>query len=270
MSYSQLRLTAGEKWRYERDGYLLRERVFSADDIEDLRAVVEEVRARVIAHATREGAGPEQTLADGHRIQFSSHTAIQWEWREGSREIRLVEPFTHLHERFEALWNDPRLVQPMQDAVGVEEVGPFTSKLNLKRAREGSEFPFHQDFPYWYVAAQERAAEVATAVLFLDDATEANGAIRVIPGSHKRGPWPRDLDEPTRFLTDAKNVDLSTEVTAEAPAGSLLIFGAYLVHRSSPNRTDAHRRAILLSYQPAGRPILHELEFRRELVNELP
>jgi ectoine hydroxylase len=154
--------------------------------------------------------------------------------------------------------------------VGSEEVAPFTCKLNLKRAVEGSEFPFHQDYPYWYVAVGQDAAQVATAIVFLDEATTDNGAVRVIAGSHAAGPAPRDRNEPTEFLADAGRLALDREVTVEVPAGSLLMFGAFLVHRSSPNRTTVHRRALLPSFQPAGRPRLHDVPYRRELVRDLP
>jgi ectoine hydroxylase len=43
-------------------------------------------------------------------------------------------------------------------------------------------------------------------------------------------------------------------VPVEVPAGTLLYFGAFLVHRSSPNRSARQRRALLYSYQPGGWP----------------
>ncbi|WP_410961487.1 phytanoyl-CoA dioxygenase family protein, partial [Salmonella sp. SAL4457] len=87
-------------------------------------------------------------------------------------------PCDHLHPRLAALCEDPRLTAPACDAVGVASVAPFTSKLNLKRAADGSPFPYHQDFPYWWVAVREHAADVCTAILFLDDARAENGALR--------------------------------------------------------------------------------------------
>jgi hypothetical protein len=36
-------------------------------------------------------------------------------------------------------------------------------------------------------------------------------------------------------------------------------FGAFLVHRSLPNRSSGDRRALLYSYQPAGHPHMLEL-----------
>lgn len=263
-------MTSEEREHFERDGFLVRTGVFSSAELDDLRQAVEGVAATVKARARRDGAGPEARLADGHRIQFSSRAAIQWEWREGSEEIRLIEPVAHLDPRLEALFADPRLIQPMQDALNIDDVGPFTSKLNLKRAAEGSEFPYHQDYPYWYVVVEEHAGDIATAIVFLDDAGAGNGALRVLPGSHRHGPAPRDPTDPTRFLADPARLDRHGEVTVEVPAGSVLLFGSLLVHRSSPNESGADRRALLLSFQPAGRPLFHERPFRAELVEQLP
>jgi ectoine hydroxylase len=255
---------------YAEDGFVVREGVFTPTEVAELREAAEEVACSVRERATRSGAGPEGKLADGHRIQFSSKAAIQWEWRDGSPEIRLIEPCDHLHPRLAALFEDPRLTAPACDALGVAPVAPFTSKLNLKRAADGSPFPYHQDFPYWWVAVREHAAEICTAVLLLDDARAENGALRVLPGSHRRGPVPRDPLDPTRFLADPTRLDTSNERVLELAAGSVVWFGAYLVHRSSPNVSGGDRRALLPSFQPIGRPRLQEVPYRPERVEELP
>jgi len=265
-----VRFNEAERETYRRDGFVLRGQVFSAAEIQALCGTVEEVIASVVAHARRPDAGAGFHMADGHRLQFSNRTVIQWEWRHGSQEVRLIEPFTHLHPHFEALWADSRLVEPMHDALGADAVAPYTCKLNLKRPREGSQFPWHQDYPYWYAFTPQTAHEIATAVLFLDDATAANGGIRVLPGSHRHGPAPRERTEPTGFLADPTRIDASREHLVEAEAGSLLFLPSLLLHRSSPNTSARQRRAILLSYQPAGRPRQQELTCRPELVNELP
>jgi ectoine hydroxylase len=265
-----MRLSEDELRSYRTDGFVLRPTVFSSDELAGLRATVEEVIARVVERAHRPGAGPQFHFADGHRAQFSSSTVIQWEWNEGSQEVRLIEPFTHLHSRFDRLWSDARFTEPMKDALGVEEVGPYTCKLNLKRPREGSPFPWHQDYTYWYAFTPAHAHEIATAFLFLDDSTRENGALRLLPGSHLRGPAPRDPGDRMGFLADPQRVDAADERLIEAPAGSLLFFPALLVHRSSPNLSASQRRAILLSFQPAGRPRQSELEWQPERVADLP
>ncbi len=114
------------------------------------------------------------------------------------------------------------------------------------------------------------AHEIVTAILFLDDATAANGALRVLPGSHHAGPAPRDRTEATGYLADPARIDASREILVEAPAGSLLFFPSLLLHRSTANTSDAQRRAILLSFQPAGRPRQENLPWEPERVAELP
>jgi ectoine hydroxylase len=265
-----MRLTEEERARYRRDGFLLRHAVFAEAELVELRRTVEEVIAEIAEHARRVDAGPEMRLADGHRMQFSSRTVIQWEWLEGSQEIRLIEPFTHLHARFESLWNDARLREPFADMLGVEAVSPYTCKLNLKRPREGSEFPWHQDYAYWYAFTPEHAHEIGTVIFFLDDADPDNGAIRVLPGSHRAGPAPRDPGDPTAFLADPRRIDAGAEQVVAAEAGSLLFFPSLLLHRSSPNTSSRQRRAILLSFQPAGRPRQIDLVWRPERVADLP
>jgi ectoine hydroxylase len=264
-------LSAAEHERWRRDGYVVRGRIFDSREIAALVAAVESVATAVRTHAERPGAGPERRLADGHRLQLTSRSAVQWEWREGSREIRLIEPVTHLDARIAAATRDRRIVEPMCAALRVAAVGLFTSKLNLKRPREGSEFPYHQDFPYWYVRVEDAARDIVTAMLFLDDTRISNGALRVLPGSHLHGPAPRRTDgagDPS--LADPAQLDVRGETAVEVPAGSMLMFGSLLVHRSSPNESGAQRRALLFSYQPAGRPDMQQANYRPELLQRLP
>lgn len=73
-----------------------------------------------------------------------------------------------------------------------------------------------------------------------------------------------------KHYADPSLVDESKEVVVEAPAGSLLFFGTFLVHRSFPNESDLQRRALLLSYQPGDGPRRELAPWRPELVDELP
>lgn len=265
-----MRLREAERTAYARDGYLLRHDLFQLAELDNLRSAAEEVVASVVEQA-RAGAGSREfRLAGDHRFQFARQSLIQWEWLEGSGEVRLLEPVTHLDPRLDALWSDPRLAEPVKDFLDVADVCPFTSKLNLKRPQEGSEYPWHQDYPYWYVRTPAHAHEIVNAMIFLDDAARHNGALRVLPGSHRQGPAPRDRSEPSQFLADPSRIDEEKSRLVEAPAGAVLFFPALLLHRSSPNTSERPRRALLLSYQPAGRARQETLPWHPELVHRLP
>jgi ectoine hydroxylase len=90
-------------------------------------------------------------------------------------------------------------------------------------------------------------------MLFLDDATLENGCLQVAPGSHRDGRRPNRTDAAGLDLLqmDTSQFDLKQLVPLEVPAGSVVFFGSYLVHCSSPNRSSKDRRALLYSYQPA-------------------
>ena len=107
------------------------------------------------------------------------------------------------------------------------------------------------------------AHRMATAMIFLDDATLENGCLEVGPGTHRVGKHPqrRDADGFGSLEMDTGIFDLGRLVPLEVPAGTVAFFGAFLVHRSLPNRSDGDRRALLYTYQPEGHT--HALELNR-------
>jgi ectoine hydroxylase-related dioxygenase (phytanoyl-CoA dioxygenase family) len=75
---------------------------------------------------------------------------------------------------------------------------------------------------------------VVNSMWAFDDFTEANGATRVVPGSHKRSKAEYDPDEPT--------------VALEMPAGSVIFYTGTLLHRGGANHTDRARLGVILEY----------------------
>ena len=59
------------------------------------------------------------------------------------------------------------------------------------------------------------------------------------------------LDLHDRF-TDPDHFDEANQVPAIVPAGSLVFFNPHAVHGSEPNVSERPRRAMVLTYQPAG------------------
>jgi ectoine hydroxylase len=179
-------------------------------------------------------------------------TTVKWERGVEGRKVRGLEFFAHLSPAIMAWAMDPRLTDPCKAACDAEEVVLFTEKLNMKRAELGGPVELHQDFPYW-VDFAPHAGRVVTAMLFLDDATQENGCLQVAPASHRDGERPKRTDANGLDLLqmDQSQFDLTSLLPLEVPAGSVVYFGAYLVHCSSPNRSGKDRRALLYSYQPS-------------------
>lgn len=251
-------------------GYFVCERVFREREVARLRAVTDVVLEKLAAGAPSRTVA-SRTWEDGHRLDEIDGVTVHWEPGHEGDIIRSVNPLTELSPVLEALWTDERLTGPVKELMGfAHDVGPFGSALNLKRAGAGSAFLWHQDYPYWYCCVGDDAKDVATVLLFLDDATADNGPVELIPGSHRHGPARRDRNEGTGMMADPGVVDASRAVRVVVPAGSILCFPGLAIHRSGPNTSAHDRRTILLRFQPAGRVQLQETAADLSRLSELP
>lgn len=195
-----------------------------------------------------------------YMFEYQKQLAMYVKWEPDAPEVlQGIEPFVHFNKELTAWGLDPRMIDPCKAIVGQDDIVLYTEKLNLKRAHRGGQYILHQDSPYWQTE-NPVAGKVATAMLFLDDATRENGCLEVAPGSHKESVQKRrDVQGFGALEMDPSAFDLDRLVALEVPAGSAVYFGAFLVHRSAPNRTGDDRRALLYSYQPAGYPHAHDL-----------
>jgi len=246
-------LTGSEHRDYRSDGFLVRRRVFSPGEVDELRGAVEGA-ADLALELSRDG---DTYWLDNKRFVDRDHVTIQFEHSPGSNTIRVIEPVHELHTRLDALIDDPRIVEPMTDIIGSEGIAVWTNKLNLKRAREGSGFGWHQDSPYW-IHDSGHVDLLPNVMIVLDDADVENGCFRVIRGSHLRGclPGTNDGTQLGGFFTDPGSFDATQAVAMNVPAGSLVFFDPHTVHGSGPNTSEAMRRALVLTYQPADFPML--------------
>ena len=254
-------IRADEAQAYRQDGFFVRPAAFAADELEELRDAAERSVERVTS--AMEEASSSYAI-DGNVYCEAGGTTVQLEHRAGSRTIRVIEPVHCLDERLDRLVDDPRLSEPMRGLVGEDRVALFTAKLNLKRPREGSRFEWHQDSPYWAHFSDD-LDRLPNVLVALDDADESNGCFRVIRGSHRRGLLPGREGEGRLgpLFTDPRAFDAAEQVPLVVPAGSLVFFSPHTVHGSEPNRSDAARRALVLTYQPGGRR-LFKLDAKRE------
>jgi len=251
MSDPPFQLSPIERRAYAEDGFFIREGVFGEGEIAALRDAVECCAARAGAAA----AGGRTYQVDGNVYCEASGATIQFEHARETNTIRVIEPIHHLDERIDRLIDDPRLVNPIRELLGEAEISLFTDKLNLKRPGEGSRFRWHQDSPYWahFFSEVER---LPNAMVSIDAATQVNGCLRVIPGSHRRGMLPGIEGEGVLgpLFTDPRYFDESLQVPVVVSAGSVLFFSPSVVHGSDPNDSTEQRKALIFTYQPgAGR-----------------
>src|SRR5512138_3233165 len=139
------RLDADERTRMARDGYVVREGVFSRDECAAIAADCEAMVADL--EAAKRG---EKLRVGSYMFEANLDVATVVKWEPFFPDVvQGVEPFAHISEPLRNWGLDPRLVDPAKDVCGDDEVVLFTEKLNVKRARHGGSIILHQDFPYW-------------------------------------------------------------------------------------------------------------------------
>jgi Phytanoyl-CoA dioxygenase (PhyH) len=114
------------------------------------------------------------------------------------------------------------------------------SSLNARSANPRSEDvqPLHVDAG---AIPDERGYWVCNTVWMLDDFTPDNGALRVVPGSHRWGRRPQDV------LADPR-LPHPDEVLVTGRAGDLVVMNSHLWHGGTANRTDRRRLALHAFY----------------------
>lgn len=134
-------------------------------------------------------------------------------------------------------------------------VGPTAYLHNeqfvVKLKDEGSAFAWHQDSGYTvYDGGAEKHAPYLTCWLALDDMTEANGTVWLLPGSRAGS---HDLvehwwSEETGAMVGYEGDDPGDPVIVRA--GTIVAFSSLTLHRSGPNRTDRPRRSYFMAFTP--------------------
>lgn len=167
---------------------------------------------------------------------------------EGNALLRLK---THLV----LTWADELVRHPgILDAVE-QVIGPnilcWGSGFFIKDADDPSFVSWHQDSTYWGL----EPPDIVTAWVALSESVVENGAMRVIPGTHKLDQVPhRDTFAAHNLLSRgqeiAVEVDAAKAVTLELEPGEMSLHHVRLIHGSDPNPSARRRIGFSIRYLP--------------------
>jgi hypothetical protein len=112
---------------------------------------------------------------------------------------------------------------------------------------EGTDGTFTKKDGVWHALVGPEVMDHMLAIrLHLDDCREENGALRVIPGSHRRGVLaPGEI---------GRLCAAGSERVIEARRGEMLLLRPLLLHASGRSLTPRHRRVLHLEYAACALP----------------
>lgn len=226
-------LTPDHVARYDRDGFVVLEDLFNADEI---AAMIEAVE-----HGDRVAETTKDRDDGGGRI---TRLAI---WHDLGDDV------------WSAASTSPRIVNNVRILLG-EDAAFFHGKVIFKEAGTGGAWQWHQDYGYWYNQGFA-FPRMISAFIALDAATRENGCLQVLRGSHQLGRLDHGkIGDQTGTAADriAAVEPLFERVHCEMSPGSVLFFHCNLLHTSAQNTSDHDRRAFIICYNALANPQLTE------------
>ncbi|MBV8169753.1 MAG: phytanoyl-CoA dioxygenase family protein [Alphaproteobacteria bacterium] len=236
-----MKLTQAQRDQYDRDGFLIFPDLFSAEEVAILRREVARVSAIESELVVREGA------VRAPKILFRVHET------DGAT----ASP------AFRAATRTPRALAVAQQVLGDDQLYIHHTKVNVKTAIEGSVWPWHQDYGAW-MRDGIQSPDMTTVMIALDDATEFNGCLYFLPGSHRHGRSDPYLDTSTAYKVWSLKPDEMKALLRSSPppvpvtgrAGMAAIFHCNLMHASGHNLSATDRWQAYLCYNTcANRPM---------------
>ena len=254
--------------KFEDEGYLVVENLL--DEELDIRPLVAEYEALLDRLATQWWS--EGKLAASYRdVPFAQRlTQVVRELGDSSYyHFEISLPFAkitedtpiHLGPAAFSLLRSPRVLDTVQALIGPEiychPAHHVRIKLPVEAVKGGvndltGTVTGHQDQAGTLPEADD--SNIITAWLAINDATEANGCLMVIPGSHRgellpHGPLPHGgAGIPEEHLPAKEFIPLPV------PRGGAIFLTSRTIHRSLPNLSDGIRWSVDARYMPIGRP----------------
>jgi ectoine hydroxylase-related dioxygenase (phytanoyl-CoA dioxygenase family) len=211
---------------YHTHGYLQVDNVISAEDLAELRRVTDEFveKSRQVSES--------DDLFDLE----SGHTA------EEPRLRRLKRPRI-AHPIYDSVLRSGGILDVVARLIG-DGIRTNGDKLNMKSAEFGSPVEWHQDFCFY----PHTNDDLLAVGIPLEDMTEENGCLLVVPGSHKIPLLDHHQDGAfVGAVTDPK-FDPTDAVPLEINAGGVSIHHARTLHGSAGNTSGRSRRLYLIQY----------------------
>jgi len=186
------------------------------------------------------------------RLAKSDHILQQQAYskRDASgAESRLVVRNELEQSPYAAIVKCRRIVATMEKLLG-DEVYHYHHKMMLKEPLVGGAWEWHQDYGYWYNNGC-LFPDMASCLIAIDRADQANGCLQVIRGSHKMGRIDH-LQTGGQTGADLNRVQAALErmelVYCQLQPGDVIFFHGNLLHRSDQNRSQNARWSLICCY----------------------
>jgi len=222
---------------FKEQGYLVVRGLVPQAELDALRDQLDRWIEESRTHATNYGDTP-----DG-KARFdleAGHSAEQPKLRRVANPADVSEAYRKV------LW-DGKVADAVADLIG-PDVKFHHCKLNIKLPGMETRVDWHQDHPF----DPHTNDDMVTTLTLLDDMTEENGCLRVVPGSQReRHSHYRDGVFVGKTADELAEDFARRSLPIEGEAGDVCFMHTWTVHGSAPNRSVRPRRLLICDYTAA-------------------
>lgn len=240
---------------YRERGYTIVRGMFRPDEIADLKLAFDRAYAEGMRH--------HATWRHQNRVMWIQEKEGFGRFVNGCQWQSWADPV------LDRVRYDPRMLALLQPMIG-EDIKQIINQMHWKVPGTGFTWGLHQDVRSRTPAHCFRnlGSSYVQTGLGIDRHWAGNGAMKVIPFSHRRGDLRIDGGTTHHYDTretgvSAVGIDPDSAVDVELNEGDIAMWGPYMIHGGGINTTpDSFRRLYINGYVKAadcdrGQPVFH-------------
>lgn len=245
-------LAAAERARLFEEGYLVRHGVFSEKECAAMCGAVSRIISDAARSAIRARRVPSfwesfaasaqrtEVFFDPRRDDLLSLAPDEWE-----SAVMRVGHTLHRDEEMACTIRDERIAHVLRAAIdGSAEIAQ-SSLIYKQPSSDLVQFGWHQDSSY----LPHDPESIVLAFVALDEMTVENGALEVLPGSHRLPlgvTYRLDREGFVPAGSRERTPDTSRAATLEVGRGAVILVLGRTYHASRANRSSGPRRAMIV------------------------
>ena len=241
---------------YWRDGYAIVRGFFSAGDLAQISAALDQLYAEGVAHG--------RCFRHGNLFYNVASAG------EAEPLVRMVQWPSYHQPVLNRIRLDARFADLLEPLIG-SNLKQIINQVHWKAPGSLGDFAWHQDSKSRRPADAFRnlATSYVQTGLAIDPHTPESGCLRFVPGSHLRGDLRMDCSAHSLGVAmkdaalEAVGLSADDAVDLLLEPGDLALWSPFLVHGSGTNRSDHKRRFYINGYVRAADCDRGEWAFRK-------
>ena len=253
-----MKLTPEQIAFYELNGYVIVRELFQQEEVNTIKNVASKIADETKQFST---ASPGDTFNDlrGTSVVLTTNS-------KSDQVIKRIVWAAAADPKLLTFGRNKRILTPVSQLLGSEsealaEADHLINQIHYKTPGDEVAFPWHQDeqnrrfFDPEWEDINKKGSFVQTLAA-IDNCTEDNGPLYVIPGSHRLGflkfkGFLQSDELQTEVAT--KGIDVkSTQVPLLMNAGDVVFMHPHLIHGSWPNNSNEPRRMFINGFSYPG------------------